>query len=101
MSADPTDEIEHLKKERARIDARISELEGQLIKEETSQRENVVETKTARGGGSYVLQWVKCGKATCRCAKGGKLHGPYWYLYTKKNGKTHCKYIGKKLPANL
>ena len=31
----------------------------------------------ARGGGSYALQKVKCGKPTCRCAKPGReLHGP-------------------------
>ena len=99
MPTDLIDELERLKKERIRIDAKITELEDRLIMEEFGPRKDVMETKTARGGGSYVLQWVKCGKATCRCAKGGKLHGPYWYHYTKKNGKTICKYVGKKLPA--
>ena len=56
----------------------------------------ILEVEPARGGGSYVLQKVRCGKKTCHCAKaGGELHGPYWYLYTKKDGRTRSKYIGK------
>jgi len=36
----------------------------------------VLEVEPARGGGSYVLQKVGCGKPSCRCAKsGGELHG--------------------------
>lgn len=50
--------------------------------------------------GSYVLQKVKCGDPTCHCSKKpGDFHGPYWYLFTKKNGKTRSKYIGKNRPA--
>jgi hypothetical protein len=38
---------------------------------------------------------VKCGKNRCRkCAK-GPAHGPYWYLYFRRNGKLTSKYIGK------
>jgi hypothetical protein len=57
----------------------------------------VLEVKPARGGGSYVLQKVKCGKDHCRCSK--PMHGPYWYLFTKTAGKTKSKYIGKDKPA--
>jgi hypothetical protein len=40
-----------------------------------------------------VLQRVKCGKP------GGKLHGPYWYYYCKKDEKTKSKYVGKNRTA--
>jgi len=44
-----------------------------------------------------VLQKVKCGNPSCRCARpGGELHGPYWYYYWKKDGKTKSKYVGKR-----
>ena len=44
-----------------------------------------------------MLQKVRCGKPTCRCARaGGELHGPYWYLYWKKDGKTKSRYVGKE-----
>jgi hypothetical protein len=33
--------------------------------------------------------------------KPGDFHGPYWYLFTKKNGKTRSKYVGKSLPAEV
>lgn len=100
MQASITSEIEALKDKRARIDARISELENLLLAEEVKDKDTVAEIRQAKSrGGSYVLQYTKCGKPTCRCAKGGKLHGPYWYLYNKKDGKTTCKYIGKNLPS--
>ncbi|MDF0590291.1 DUF6788 family protein [Candidatus Methanocrinis natronophilus] len=100
MRADIVSELEALRTERSRIDARISELESLLLAEEVQAKDGVAEVRPSKnGGGSYVLQYTKCGKPTCRCAKGGKLHGPYWYLYIKKGGKTTCKYIGKNLPS--
>ena len=87
-----------LRERRARIDAEIGQLEAQLDAPERSAQKGggVLEVEPARGGGSYVLQKVRCGKPTCRCARtGGELHGPYWYLFTKKDGKTRSKYVGK------
>jgi hypothetical protein len=46
-----------------------------------------------------MLQYTKCRKPTCQCAKGSKLHGPDLYLYTKKDGKMKCNYIGKNFPS--
>ena len=46
---------------------------------------------------TYQLERVRCGKATCRCARGAG-HGPYWYAYWSEGGKTKSKYIGKLLP---
>lgn len=46
---------------------------------------------------SYQHEYVKCGKAGCKCAS-GQGHGPYWYAYwSDALGKTHKKYIGKDL----
>jgi hypothetical protein len=39
---------------------------------------------------TYQLRFVLCGKRACR-----KLHGPYWYAYFKKNGRTRTRYIGR------
>ena len=91
-----------LREQRARIDEEIEQLEAQLdAQERTGQKGGeVLEVEPARGGGSYVLQKVRCGKPTCRCARaGGELHGPYWYLYWKKDGKTKSRYVGKERPA--
>jgi hypothetical protein len=50
-------------------------------------------------GGCLQLEWVKCGTAGCKCAR-GELHGPYWYRYTyKKGGGQRKTYIGKQRPA--
>ena len=90
--------LEALREQRAGIDRTIVQLEAQIMAQERAEKRGaeVLEVEPARGGGSYVLQKVKCGKPSCRCARpGGELHGPYWYLFTKKDGKTRSKYVGK------
>jgi len=39
--------------------------------------------------------YTKCGKPSCRCALGEKLHGPYRYLYWRENGRLRSRYLGK------
>lgn len=46
-------------------------------------------------GVCYQLEKIKCGKPTCKCAK-GNLHGPYWYAYWRDGKRTRSKYIGKE-----
>jgi len=93
--------LETLREQRAGIDRAIEQLEAQIEAQERAEKRGaeVQEVEPARGGGSYVLQKVKCGKPSCRCARpDGELHGPYWYLYWKKDGKTKSKYVGKNRP---
>ena len=59
----------------------------------------VVEVKKIKGV-TYQHEKIRCGNPTCKCAK-GSLHGPYWYAYSKKNGKLSSKYIGKNLLADV
>lgn len=33
--------------------------------------------------GAVCAQFVRCGKARCRCAR-GELHGPYYYRFTRE-----------------
>jgi len=62
----------------------------------------VEEIRSVRDQGSYVLQRIKCGDPSCHCMKKPEdYHGPYWYLFTKKNGKTRSKYVGKNLPTEV
>ena len=90
-----------LREQRSRIDNAIEFFEIQLLAEKNASKSGSEKgtAQPTRTIGSYVLQKVKCGKPTCHCSKpGGELHGPYWHLYTKKNGKTKCKYLGKTKP---
>jgi hypothetical protein len=94
--------LEALREQRSGIDAEIEQLEAQIEAQEQAGKRGteVLEVKPARGVGSYVLQKVKCGKPSCRCAKpGGELHGPYWYYYWKEGEKGRSKYVGKNRPA--
>jgi len=42
--------------------------------------------------GSLHLEWKRCGKAGCRCARGA-LHGPYWYRHFREEGKQRKRYV--------
>jgi hypothetical protein len=53
-----------------------------------------------QGAKCYRLEKTKCGKKSCRCAR-GELHGPYWYAYYRENGRMHCEYVGKTLSEQV
>ena len=38
------------------------------------------------------IHWVRCGKTGCQCAQ-GELHGPYYYLFWRENGRLRKRYI--------
>jgi hypothetical protein len=42
--------------------------------------------------GSLHLDWITCGKPTCRCAR-GILHGPYVYRRWRHRGKQRKVYV--------
>jgi hypothetical protein len=49
---------------------------------------------------TYRLESVRCGREKCKCSH-GKLHGPYWYSYTRVKDKLVSQYIGKRLPKDI
>jgi hypothetical protein len=68
-------------------------------REEKPRGRQVVEERTLENK-TYRLEGVRCGKEKCKCA-GGKLHGPYWYSYTRVQGKVKSQYVGKQLPRGI
>lgn len=74
-----------------------------IEREEAAERKLVRAVEAYEGekaSGTLKLEGVKCGKESCHCAEpGGKLHGPYWYVYWSEKGRTKKKYVGKN-PAN-
>ena len=83
----------------AELGERIQQLEHPpmpLATRQTQERE-VVEARHIHDQ-LYQLEYVRCGKAECRCAEAeGSLHGPYWYVYWREKGKLKSQYIGKQL----
>jgi hypothetical protein len=78
----------------------LGEVNGPSQGEVLQTAKGVVEEIRPAREGSYVLQKIKCGDPTCHCMKKpGDYHGPYWYFFTKKNGKTRSKYIGNNKQA--
>jgi len=62
-------------------------------------RKQIVEERTVENR-TYRLEGVRCGKDKCKCAR-GKLHGPYWYSYTRIKDKVKSQYVGRKLPREV
>jgi hypothetical protein len=58
----------------------------------TKPGREVVESKRL-GKVCFRLEHVRCGNKRCKSCP----HGPYWYSYTRKKGKTVSKYVGKDL----
>ena len=42
--------------------------------------------------GAVCIQWVRCGKPACKCAR-GELHGPYWYRFWREGGTLRKQYV--------
>ncbi len=70
-----------------------TELHNLINRMEAWQHAEPVETRQAHGI-TYQLEYIKCGKAGCKC-ENGQGHGPYWYAYWSSGGKTRKQYIGK------
>ena len=80
-------------------------IETELTRREHAEREptpgrQVVEEKL-HSTGTLRLEMVKCGKDRCKKCERGEGHGPYWYLYLRRNGKLISRYIGKMIPDKL
>jgi hypothetical protein len=80
-------------------------IEGELTRRELEAQEPAsgrqVVDERPHSTGTLRLETVKCGKDRCKkCREGGR-HGPYWYLYFRRNGKLTSRYIGKMIPDEL
>jgi hypothetical protein len=42
--------------------------------------------------GAVCVQWKRCGRPSCRCAR-GELHGPYYCLFWRSRGRLHKRYV--------
>jgi hypothetical protein len=72
--------------------------ESESVRRLASQKQTVV--GQTPGDKTYRQESIRCGKENCKCAH-GKLHGPYWYSYTRVKGKVTSQYVGKSLPRNI
>ena len=48
--------------------------------------------KIAAQGGTVHRQFVRCGKASCKCSR-GELHGAYYYHFVRVNGRLRKRYL--------
>jgi hypothetical protein len=50
--------------------------------------------------GTVHYQWVRCGHANCRCARGQE-HGPYAFHFFRVHGHLHKRYVPKAEAAAI
>jgi hypothetical protein len=67
--------------------------------EKSSSRKQTVAEQTLENK-TYRLESIRCGKEICKCSQ-GKLHGPYWYSYTRVKDRVISQYVGKNLPKGI
>jgi len=70
---------------------------AERVEKSTLRKQTVAEQALDR---TYREERIRCGKENCKCAR-GKLHGPYWYSYTRDKDKVTSEYIGKNLPKKI
>lgn len=91
--------LDRLKK----LDAWLHELIRRAEESERERRLTSRKQTVARqiiGDETYRQESIRCGKENCKCAQ-GKLHGPYWYSYSRVKDKVSSRYIGKSLPKDV
>src|SRR5262245_40164378 len=64
---------------------------------EEAVRTNHAEALPKTLPGAVCLQWVRCGRRNCRCAR-RRLHGPYFYRFWREGGRLRKAYVR---PADL
>ncbi len=91
--------LDQARKLYAELDALVQALEEQPATQESIEVKGreVVEVQHVSDR-LYQLERVRCGKTGCKCAgANSELHGPYWYVYWRDDGKLKSRYVGKQL----
>src|SRR5215211_2945744 len=73
--------------------ARLEPLQPDAGEGVTVDERDQISPKTASLPGTLHAEYVRCGKAACRCMTGGAPHGPYWRRYWRAGGRTRKAYV--------
>ena len=83
---------------REELNRLMDRLEAELLRIEEEAKGLEAKLKELFPHPKVRMEYRRCGKASCHCAK-GELHGPYYYAYYKQGGKTKAIYFGRKHPT--
>lgn len=67
-----------------------------VIKRDREQIERMALQPIAMINGYWVIRYIKCGKAGCKCGSGKERHGPYYYISRTQKGKTRLEYVDRE-----
>jgi hypothetical protein len=78
-----------------KIDKQLERSKKWITKLNAKEATSIRNSKNIPSNTTIRQEYVKCGKWDCpRCE-----HGPYYYAYSKENGKLRKKYIGEYRPS--
>ncbi len=80
--------------ESSKIRKKIKDLGTERFKIEMEMIRELSRKKMLKG--SVVKKYKACGKGGCKCTK-GDLHGPFYYLTYKKDGKTKMIFLRQNI----
>lgn len=69
---------------------------SRLLKERAQLEQDLLERRQKLARGSLYKRYLPCAYAGCKCQQ-GQLHGPFYYMSDKKEGKAVHRYVGKTL----
>ena len=78
----------------SKVRKRIRDLGLERFKAEMEMLKNYSRKKMLYG--SVIKKYKACGKGGCKCTRGA-LHGPFYYLTYKEEGKTKMIFVKKNL----
>ena len=61
-----------------------------------ARRTEMLKPSPKHDEGAVCMRWVRCGRAWCRCMRGGRKHGPYYARYWWRDGRRHKRYVPRR-----
>lgn len=84
----PNQNVEKLFDARTFIDELIEWKQRPVEDADLPEEAEPIEGESGGQPGTVVMEKVTCGDETCKCIKKGEKHGPYKYLYYRKDDGT-------------
>lgn len=84
----PNQNVEKLIEARAFIDELVEWKQRPIENADLPKDAEPIEDESRERRGTVVMEKVTCGDETCKCMKNGEKHGPYKYLYYRKDDGT-------------
>ena len=84
----PNQDVPNLHAARDYIDELLDWKQRPVEDDELPEKADPIEDESEGRRGTVVMEKVTCGDETCKCLRKGEKHGPYKYIYYRKEDGT-------------